>query len=205
METEIIKALSGLVTELHIQGPWMAWNVALAALPVVGAVLLYLRRGHRGWLWWAGMATVVAFLPNTPYLVTDLIHLHADFQSAPTAAAAIAGVLPLFGTLVIFGFVGYVFCLRLLRRALREAAVPALRRRVIEAGVHGACIAGIALGRVARLNSWDVLRPSSMASGLVRLEASPILVYVALVMLILVAVALDRLLTVLLTAVGRQA
>ena len=57
-------------------GPWMTWNVALALLPLLAAVVLFGRdAAHRSMLWWAGLVGLVLFLPNAPYVLTDVVHL----------------------------------------------------------------------------------------------------------------------------------
>src|SRR6478736_5332776 len=51
---------------------WMSWNLLLAAIPMLLAVLLFHRPRRHSVLWWGGVAAFVLFLPNAPYVVTDL-------------------------------------------------------------------------------------------------------------------------------------
>ncbi|MSO78995.1 MAG: DUF1361 domain-containing protein [Acidimicrobiia bacterium] len=60
-------------------GPWMVWNSLLACIPLAFAVFLFTGpRTTRRPPWWVGLAIFVAFLPNGPYVITDLIHLNRD-------------------------------------------------------------------------------------------------------------------------------
>ncbi len=135
---------------------WMAWNLLLAAVPAVLAVALFRVRAHRGPLWWCGVVAFVLFLPNAPYVITDLIHLRGDVAATSSSTVVVAGVLPVYGAFVAAGLAAYALSLsRLLPFVARS--VPAVPARVVEPVVHLVCAAGIVLGRVARLNSWDTL------------------------------------------------
>src|SRR5687767_15107466 len=83
---------------------WMTWNLLLAVLPATLAVVVFRHEGRRRWLWWSGVVAFVLFLPNAPYVVTDLVHLRSDVALAGTDAAVYAGVLPLYLLFVAVGF-----------------------------------------------------------------------------------------------------
>ncbi len=59
---------------------WMGWNLLLALVPLALALLLFRGRRERTALWWLGTAAFVAFLPNAPYVMTDVIHLFTDVR-----------------------------------------------------------------------------------------------------------------------------
>ncbi len=133
---------------------WMGWNLALAALPAALAVALFARPGRRGAWWWVGVALFVLFLPNAPYLVTDLVHLRGDVVQASSDGVVLVGVLPLYGAFVAAGFVAYTIALAGVGLELSRRGLGHLRLGVV-GGLHGLCAVGIVLGRVARLNSWE--------------------------------------------------
>ncbi len=97
-------------------------------------------------------AAWMAFLPNAPYLVTDLVHLTAFYDTMPLYYDI--------AMLVLFGGVG----LYLGSASLRLMHQLVERHRGVVAGwafATGVCVlsaVGIYLGRVDRWNSWDMLR-----------------------------------------------
>lgn len=135
---------------------WMAWNLLLAVIPAVLAVVLFRRERPRTVGWWIGVGAFVLFLPNAPYLLTDLIHVRGDVAQAQLDRTVVFAVLPTYVAFVIAGFGCYVIALREVARALlragRGAWVPAS-----EVLLHAACAFGVLLGRIPRLNSWYVL------------------------------------------------
>jgi uncharacterized membrane protein len=135
---------------------WMSWNALLALLPALFAVHLF--RPHRapGPLWTIELVAFVLFLPNAPYVVTDLVHLRSDVVVAGSDAAVYAGVLPLYGAFIALGFGAYAISLHELAGWLRRSGRPHLVGRA-QMGLHALCAVGVLLGRVARLNSWDTL------------------------------------------------
>jgi uncharacterized membrane protein len=140
---------------------WMTWNTLLALVPAALAVLLFRHPGRRGALWWTGVAVFALFLPNAPYVVTDLVHLRTDVHEASTDLAVYAGVLPLYAAFIAVGFGCYAIALHEVGRALVAGGRAHLQGR-LELLVHALCAVGVLLGRVARLNSWDtVTRPDS--------------------------------------------
>jgi uncharacterized membrane protein len=135
---------------------WMTWNTLLAIVPAALAVLVFRADPLRGPVHWLGIGTFLLFLPNAPYVVTDLLHLRGDVVSAPNDLVVVAGVLPLYGAFVAVGFACYGFALAEVGGWLRRTG----RTRVVgttELGLHLLCAVGVLLGRVARLNSWDTV------------------------------------------------
>ncbi|HEY1513251.1 MAG TPA: DUF1361 domain-containing protein, partial [Gaiellaceae bacterium] len=70
-----------VVARRHAYGPggfrYLIWNLALAWLPLVFALLLYVafRRRHTVAELLALGAAWLVFLPNAPYMLTDFVHL----------------------------------------------------------------------------------------------------------------------------------
>jgi uncharacterized membrane protein len=147
-------------------GDWMGWNLFLALIPAVLSASLFAGRRRRGLLWWVGLAAFLAFLPNAPYVLTDVVHFARDVRLAPSdTVGALAGI-PLYAAFVLVGFGAYVASLRNLDHYL---TANGLRRYVLaaETAIHAACAVGIWLGRFPELNSWDIAaRPRSVAGEL---------------------------------------
>jgi uncharacterized membrane protein len=136
---------------------WMGWNLFLALVPLVLARALFGHRERRRWVLVTGGAVFVAFLPNAPYVLTDVLHLPAELSHAHgngwLAAALVGQYLVLFAV----GFAAYVLSLVRLERWLADHGVS--RRAVlgVDLSLHALCAVGIVLGRVFRFNSWDLV------------------------------------------------
>ncbi|WP_216917435.1 DUF1361 domain-containing protein [Nocardia noduli] len=141
---------------------WMAWNTVLAWVPVRLALMVF-RRGARSApppgrlprspLWWAGAVLFVLFLPNAPYVVTDLVHLRDDIHFAGDGPV-VTTVLPVYAVFIGSGFLAYYLALAAMRRYLEDRGlgrwcVP------VTLGLHLLCAVGVFLGRWVRLNSWE--------------------------------------------------
>lgn len=131
---------------------FLVWNLFLALVPVALALALRaLSSRHTApVLQGAVFAGWLAFLPNAPYLVTDLVHLEPRppvplwFDIALLASFAAAGVL--LGYMSVAD-VEWVVSKRFGRAVGRAVALGAL----------ALCGFGIYLGRYLRWNSWDLL------------------------------------------------
>jgi uncharacterized membrane protein len=147
-------AFEGLVEVAERNHLWMTWNLVLAALPALLAPVVFRHRGPRTAGWWIGAGVVLLFLPNAPYVVTDLVHLRGDVLQAGSDLAVVTGVLPVYACFILAGFVAYAAALGEAGRYL-EAVGLARWRASGEIAVHLVCAVGVVLGRVARLNSWE--------------------------------------------------
>src|SRR5439155_10206791 len=107
-----VTAIRGVAWLLRGHAGWMGVNLALAAVPLVLAAALFRGRRRRGLLWWSGVAAFAAFLPNAPYVMTDVLHFAADVITAPTRRAVYFGMLPLYGVFVLTGMASYLACMR---------------------------------------------------------------------------------------------
>ena len=134
----------------------MAWNLILAFIPAGLAIILFWRPHRRSVGWWIGVGVFALFLPNAPYVLTDLIHLRTDAAAAVSDGVVVFGVLPLYGLFVLLGMTSYVFCVEMILREVRTSR-PDVARWAVELPVHALVSLGIVLGRIARLNSWDTI------------------------------------------------
>jgi uncharacterized membrane protein len=135
-------------------GRWMTWNLILAAIPAGLAVAVFRHRGPRTVLWWTGAALCVLFLPNAPYVVTDLVHLRDDVLRAGSDLTVITAVLPMYSAFIAAGFLAYGLAVGEMGRYLDRIDL-AHWRGPAEVATHALCAVGVVLGRVARLNSWE--------------------------------------------------
>ena len=139
---------------------WMGWNLILAFVPLAIGASLFRTTNRRTVGWWLGLALFVAFLPNAPYVMSDLVHLPADVRAASSMKVVLLGLLPLYACYILAGLQAYVLSLGLLRRYMRATGS---RRFLVAVDVGAAfCTAvGVFLGRVDRVNSMG----SSASSG----------------------------------------
>jgi len=143
---------------------FLVWNLFLAWIPLLFALLLTAVRGRAamlilgaGWL---------AFLPNAPYLVTDLIHL--------------SGYDELWRHVLQFGFAAWtgtllgVVSLRIVHLEV-ERRFGTIAGWSLVAVSTGLCAIGVVIGRFQRWNSWDlVTTPSVVASSTFEWVRDPI-------------------------------
>jgi uncharacterized membrane protein len=142
-----------------IEGPgygFISWNLSLAWIPLILAYMLA----------WAAQRRVtrvalpvlaaawIFFLPNAPYLVTDLVHLRGSFN------------VPNLITLSLLAFTGVLIGVRSVQLAQRAVetlwGVAAGWRAVQVIAVLAAF--GVYVGRVLRWNSWTIiLHPRELA------------------------------------------
>ncbi len=133
-------------------GTWsylfLVWNLFLAGIPLVAALVLS-RARSRGAI--AGSAvTWLAFLPNAPYLATDLMHLRPRvfvplwYDVVLLLSCAVAGIL-----------LGYI-SLAVVQQALSARFGRAAAWIAVTAVLFLSAF-GIYLGRFRRWNSWELL------------------------------------------------
>ncbi|MBX2798370.1 MAG: DUF1361 domain-containing protein [Myxococcales bacterium] len=142
--------------------PWLLVNLGLALIPL--ALAAPMRPGGRSWL----AVPWLAFFPNAPYLVSDLVH-YADRPPVPTwLDAAMLGSTAAAGLMA--GAISAVWVARCLAPRLGSAGTA-----VASGIVCVLCGRAIELGRVQRHNSWDlVLDPLPVLWDLTRSVAAPL-------------------------------
>jgi uncharacterized membrane protein len=155
-------AVRMLYTGTSVHG-WLAWNLFLAWIPLLLALLLYERaRAGASWRALAPLGLLwLAFFPNAPYLITDLKHLgHGGqvpvlYDVLLLSAAAWLGLL--LGLISLF-----------LVHGVARRLVGVLDAWALVVAVLALSSFGIYLGRVQRWNSWDlVVHPASIGDQIV--------------------------------------
>jgi uncharacterized membrane protein len=136
----------------------IAWNLLLAWIPFWLALIVYDRSRSGASTLTLGAAAVLwlLFLPNAPYIVTDLKYidgfsgLEALYNLVLLTSAAFTGLLLGLTSLFIV-------------HAVARRLVGALNAWALVVAVLTLSSFGIYLGRVQRWNSWDVfVRPGSL-------------------------------------------
>lgn len=141
---------------------WLVYDLALAWVPFLVALALYDGQ-RRGWgarrLVLVGAAWLL-FLPNAPYLATEVIHLGGHPEAPLWFDATMIGTYAALG--LALGFLS----LSLVQAAV-AARLGAVAGWALAIGTLLLTSLGIYLGRVDRLNSWDVLAdPASLVATL---------------------------------------
>jgi uncharacterized membrane protein len=151
----------------HAVRAFMLWNLYLAAIPTVLAVVLFRRPTRSGPVWWLVFGTWLIFLPNAPYVLTDVVHMFHDLRGAHSLGHVLA-VLVMYALFAAAGLASYATSMQLFRRFLHRVA-PHRFVAPILVTVHGLCVVAMGLGRIVRLNSWDVvIAPRSVLASVAR-------------------------------------
>jgi uncharacterized membrane protein len=117
--------------------------------------------------WWVCLLVFVAFLPNAPYVLTDVIHFAGEVRSSDSDMHVAFVLIPKYAVFFLVGFGCYGYALLRLERWLgwRGWALP--RVYGVDLTLHALCAVGVFLGRVFRFNSWDLaINPADVASVL---------------------------------------
>jgi uncharacterized membrane protein len=132
---------------------FLGWNLVLAWVPYL--ISLYATRLHqvgasRFWVWSIAILWLL-FLPNAPYIVTDLLHLHAKppvplwFDVILLFSAAWTGLL--------LGFIS----LRQMHKIIADRVQNRFWEHSLVIGILALTGYGVWLGRFHRWNSWDIV------------------------------------------------
>lgn len=147
---------------LYVGGAWrnhsfdygfFPWNLVLAWLPLLFAIRLNHVLGYKRWSSWEGLGWSVlwlVFLPNSFYIISDLIHLQE------VSRVDVMYDIAMFTSFIFTGAALGFSSLYLLHSHLRR------RLRAVEAaGWIGATLLlsslAIYIGRDLRWNSWDLV------------------------------------------------
>ena len=151
-------AVRMLYTGTSVHG-WLAWNLFLAWVPFLLALLLYERaRAGASWRVLLPLGLLwLAFFPNAPYLITDLKHLGHGAQVPVLYDVLLLSAAAWLGLLLGLSSLFLV-------HAIARRLVGALDAWALVVAVLALSSFGIYLGRVQRWNSWDVVvHPQSLA------------------------------------------
>jgi uncharacterized membrane protein len=173
MDVSLINHIFGDGSHLIAENAgWMSWNLFLAIVPLVLSVVLFrhpkfgrvklqvfplvLNQRHRSLPWCLTVGVFFAFLPNAPYILTDVVHFVELITGYNSVWLSTFVIVPLFALFLLTGFAAYVISLINLGAYLNQIG---LRRHVftVEIVIHALNAVGIYLGRFLRFNSWDLV------------------------------------------------
>ncbi len=128
---------------------FLLWNLFLGFVPLA-TVWLIVWLGDRlpGWIFWCAAALWLLFYPNAPYMISDFIHVDQG------ESYVLYDALLIFDLAMLSTFFG-LYSLVLIRSEIAQRYSRMLAN-VIVAGSIVLAAFGVYLGRVLRLNSWDV-------------------------------------------------
>ncbi|MDY7012724.1 MAG: DUF1361 domain-containing protein [Cyanobacteriota bacterium] len=141
----------------------MIWNSFLALIPLALSFWLFRFQKNRDLLWWVGLLVFIAFLPNAPYVLTDIIHLINLIRNGYSIWIITLIIIPQYLVFIGIGFGSYVLSLVNLGYYLHRQKWGSLTF-FAEFMLHILSAIGIYLGRFKRFNSWDfVTQPEVLA------------------------------------------
>jgi len=159
-----------IVSTGNLRYTFLVWNLFLAWLPLLFALLAYNRyQGASGPSWgFLGLGGAwLLFFPNAPYIFTDLIHLNTRYL--PHFWVDLVLILLCAVTGLVLGFLSLYLMQSVVERMLGRAA-----GWVFIAAVAVLSGFGIYVGRFMRFNSWDVLlKPRQVYHGIGNWAADP--------------------------------
>jgi len=130
----------------------LTWNLILAMIPL-GLIVLAEKAEKKKMRFglWVSLALAVLFLPNAPYIVTDLFHLRWLGGSTPIW----------YDTLLVFSFaitglilfyISLIKMEKIFKRQIKSIIQPLMIPLIIFLSAFG-----VYLGRFVRFNSWDII------------------------------------------------
>jgi len=121
-----------------------------------------IKRSHdRSLRWWLTFLVFISFLPNAPYVLTDVIHLVDDIRAGSSIWIITLALIPLYLLFMFVGFQAYVLSLMHMGEYMRRQGWAKFIF-LAELVVHGLSAIGIYLGRFLRFNSWDIITNPQM-------------------------------------------
>ena len=153
---------------------WLYWNLILSLLPMVFSIPVSLGFASKKMIWiilvLPFLALWLLFLPNSTYMITDLIHLdsssivnwnytyNADLKAWLALIYVAAGIV-----------LGVVSGLVSTQWIYRNTPLP--RHPIIKYGfmiILSLLVGyGVYIGRFLRFNSWDILHPRTLIKALI--------------------------------------
>ena len=132
---------------------FMIWNLFLAWLPLVFAWWLVRRLKTTSWLGWQNLLLTLlwlGFLPNSFYVVSDLIHIQETGE-----VSLLYDIVMFVSFMFNATIVGFMSLFMVHRELLKRVAYE--KAYMVVTTILLACSFAIYLGRSLRWNSWDAL------------------------------------------------
>lgn len=174
----IIYCCSGIFLDrlgVPIKLRWLYWNLFLALLPfgfgIISAILLHFKKWYTFILALPFLCGWLLFLPNSTYMITDLIHLdsssiinwdysyNADLKSWLAIIYLAGGII--LG--VVSGFISTHFIYK--NTSLKKHPILKYLSMLVLSALVGY---GVYIGRFLRFNTWDIIHPRSLLKVLIQ-------------------------------------
>jgi uncharacterized membrane protein len=153
----VVLVLARIAWSGNLRDGFLIWNLFLAWLPVIFALQTcdeYRCERTSRWRLFAWAGAWLLFIPNAPYIFTDLIHLTTRFRQHVWVDMTLILLCAFTG--MVLGFVSLYMMQSLVARRC-----GALMGWLFVAGTAAASSFGVYIGRFLRFNSWDVIvRPA---------------------------------------------
>lgn len=147
------------------------------------------QRGVRSLRWWGGFFWFIAFLPNAPYVLTDIIHLIEQIKEGNSVWTVTLALIPQYLAFMLVGFGAYVLSVMNLGYYLKQQGWSKFILAT-EMIIHALSAIGIYLGRFIRFNTWDILtNPDALVNSVMNdlIGKRPVLVMVVTFVVIAVS------------------
>tara|TARA_R110000787_G_scaffold38829_1_gene97629 strand:+ start:662 stop:1291 length:630 start_codon:yes stop_codon:yes gene_type:complete len=132
-------------------------NFILAFIPFALAFYLFKVSHQRSIIWWVLALVFIAFLPNSAYVLTDIIHLFAAIKSPDISTAYVLCVLiPFYIIFLLVNFEFYVISIQWAEQYLAYFNQGFLHKAFVPC-IHLLAAIGVYLGRFQRLESSDII------------------------------------------------
>lgn len=166
---------------------WMAFNLWLAAVPVALSIPLFREGARPTPAWWAALVVFVAFLPNAPYVLTDVVHFAGEVRATDSDLHVAFVLIPKYAAFFLVGFGCYGYALLRLERWLRWQGWALPQVYGVDLTLHALCAVGVFLGRVFRFNSWDLATNPGQVAAVIRFPKPSSVALLTLTFLVLAA------------------
>jgi len=128
---------------------FLLWNLFLGFVPLVMAWLVQrFDTSLPSVIFWVGCGLWLLFYPNAPYMISDFIHVDQS------ESYVLYDALMIFNIAILSTFYG-LYSIKIIQNVITRRYGPKLAYMVLGGSIVLAAF-GVYLGRVLRLNSWDV-------------------------------------------------
>jgi len=149
---------------------WMGWNIFLAFVPFFISLFIFKKNNWENSKFPLKFLLVIFFilfyffLPNSPYVLTDIIHLVRQIKDYRYFSLSdneiIVFLIPQYLIFIFLGFSFYVLSFQRMLHFLMECNFDIVTIWIIKIINPFLMAIGIFLGRIYRFNSWDILSNS---------------------------------------------
>ncbi len=165
-------------------------NLVLAIIPLILSYGIFVLFSKRNILWWLVFIVFYLFLPNAPYVLTDIIHFFDTVRQQPNLSNGLLGfvVMPIYLLYMFLCFQCYTVSIIWLCRYLKEQKYGQFCL-LLEVATACLCALGIYLGRFDRFNSTDIAQEFSeiIKAALGALFQSESLIFILAMVITIVA------------------